>query len=467
MTFEQPTLRKHDAWQHQAEAYHRHKGQPASMIALEMGCGKSKVFIDLVLNEGWENILVLCPLSVRGVWRREFERHWPKDVQDLDVLVLEKGTAKQKAAQLRAFAASMSTVRVVVVNYESAWQPALAEALLAFGFSCVGCDESQRIKAPNGKASKFCAKLGAKAPRRMALSGTPLPHSPLDAYGQYRFLDPSIFGSSYTRFRARYAITDRMFPSLVRKWINQDDFQEKFHSIAHVCKAADVLDLPEVIHDTRMVELSPRTKKIYRDLEKDFVAQVDAGIVTIGNALTKLIRLQQVTSGFVCGTNDFEEQFTEELDPDKEKLLAELLEDITRPAVVFCRFRHDLGVVERVAGLLGRQYGELSGRRRDLTPHSEMLPETQVMGVQIQAGGVGVDLTRACYGIYYSLGYSLGEYLQSLARLHRPGQTQCVRFYHLVAKGTCDEAVYKALEKREEVVESVMRNLGGNYASAA
>jgi hypothetical protein len=80
---------------------------------------------------------------------------------------------------------------------------------------------------------------------------------------------------------------------------------------------------------------------------------------------------------------------------------------------------------------------------------------------------VGIDLSRAAYAFYYSLGFSLGDYEQSLARLRRPGQTRCVRYYHLVAPGTVDEQVYAALRERRSVIEAVLRNLSPRKESVA
>ena len=85
-----------------------------------------------------------------------------------------------------------------------------------------------------------------------------------------------------------------------------------------------------------------------------------------------------------------------------------------------------------------------------------MPEDVQVMGVQIQSGGVGIDLTRAHIAIYYSMGYSLGDYVQSLARLHRPGQDHPVAFFHLVASNTVDQQVYSALQSRQNVVAEIL-----------
>jgi SNF2 family DNA or RNA helicase len=87
--------------------------------------------------------------------------------------------------------------------------------------------------------------------------------------------------------------------------------------------------------------------------------------------------------------------------------------------------------------------------------------EAPVLAVQIDSGGVGVDLTRARYAIYYSLGFSLGSYEQSLARIHRPGQTRPVEYIHLVAEGTVDEKVMAALARRADVVNTVLHEMKG------
>ena len=85
--------------------------------------------------------------------------------------------------------------------------------------------------------------------------------------------------------------------------------------------------------------------------------------------------------------------------------------------------------------------------------------QTDVVIVQQQAGGLGIDLTRSSVAVYYSISHSLGDYEQSLARLHRPGQKHCVRYFHLVAIDTIDEAVYEALEDKRDVVESILARL--------
>jgi len=148
-------------------------------------------------------------------------------------------------------------------------------------------------------------------------------------------------------------------------------------------------------------------------------------------------------------------------------VLADRLEDLapTEPVVVFCRFRSDLSDVAAVARELGREYAEVSGERKDL--ERWQAGDATILGVQIQSGGLGIDCSRAAFAFYYSLGFSLGDYEQSLARLRRPGQTRCVRYYHLVCQGTVDERVYAALQERRNVIDAVLQNLSSRQEAVA
>lgn len=452
----QPRLRKGDAWEHQAAGYGFAKNKAGAMLAMGMGTGKSKVAVDLLVNRHARSILILCPVSVMGVWTREFEKHAPGWA---NVYLADKGSATRKVANMildQEACRRLNRPFVCVVNYETARQPAFARWALSQQWDAVIADESHRAKGHNTATGKFLGSLYSKANFRLCLTGTPMPHSPLDLFSQFRFLDPGIFGTSFHRFRDRYARTNPMFASKVEEWLNQDELQERMKLLAfHV--GAEVLDLPPVMHEFRRCELSDEAQRIYTNLEEDLIADIGSGVVTASNALVRLLRLQQITSGFAVD----EDERDHIIDLAKERLLVDLLEDLpTRePVVVFCRFKFDLDRVRDAAKKTGRRYGEVSGREKCLTEHATIPEGIDLLGVQIQSGGVGVDFTRAAYAIYYSIGFSLGDYDQSLARLHRPGQTRTTHYYHLMATGTVDQIVYAALEHRRNVVEAVLEGL--------
>ncbi len=453
MSSEQPPVRVFDAWKMQLGAYHFAMNNPGVMLPLLMGRGKSKAAVDVVINRDDRRVLIVCPKTVLGVWRREFARH---GCEDHIMVILDKGTVKKRSEQLnQALSRPPSGKRlIVVINYDAYWREPIANMIMMGRWDNVILDESHRIKSATGKASRFAGRLARLVPHRTCLTGTPLPHSPLDAFGQYRFLDPSVFGTSYTLFRSTFAICDKMFPSKVLSWINQDEFSKKFYSIAYHPLPEDDIDLPSVRHEMRTCELPPGARRIYDDMETDFIAQVRTGVTTAANALVKLLRLQQISSGHTKTEDDK----IVDIHDEKSEVLLDLLKDLPKdePFIVFCRFRRDLDAVKKVAEKLNKRYGEISGRRKDVTEMAEMPDDIDLMAVQMQSGGVGINLSRACYAAYYSIGFSLGDFDQTAARLHRAEQTRPVIFYHILANKTIDHAVYGALKKRRQVIEAVL-----------
>lgn len=321
-----------------------------------------------------------------------------------------------------------------------------------------------RAKSPGGRFSMYLSKLGKMAKKRLALSGTPIPHSPLDSYGQWRFLDPAIYGTNYTRFRSRFAIMGGFGNYQVVGWQNRDEYKRRYDLICYSVKSSDVQDLPETQHISIPVELSDAEMNLYRQLNRELVAEVQAGTVTVANALTKLLRLSQITGGNV-GTDQKELQ---QVGTSKRDALDDLVESVPseEPVVVFTRFVADIDAVKIVAKNHERRCYEITGHAKELEQWLSEIEACKVAGgrampiiaVNIQSGGLGIDLTAAHICVYFSLGYSLGDYTQSLKRTHRPGQTRRVLYYHLLASGTVDDEIMRALENKQDVIEAMIGN---------
>jgi len=417
-------------WQHQLDAAKWAASLDAAMLAMDMGTGKSITSL-LALGCG-----------------------------PLHPVLLVTGATATRAKRLKAEAMRHSGRGLcAIVNTDSVWRGELAKTISGVKWDAIIVDESHRIKSPSGRASRWLWKLAQAQPqaKRLCLTGTPIPHSPLDFFGQFRFLRPELFGPSYVAYRRRYADCDQRFPSKVKKWLRQDELAERTDPYIWRVNIDDVLDLPVAIHEVLPVTLSGKAARFYRDLERDMTAEIESGTVTVSNALTKLMRLQQATGGYART----DESGTVLIDgmPSKVAVLEDRLGDLSavEPVVVFCRFRTDLNEVAAMARRLGRTYAELSGEANDLATWQE--GNATIIGVQIQSGGAGIDLSRSAYCFYFSLGFSLGDYEQSLARLRRPGQTRCVRYYHLVTEDTVDEQVYAALRERRSVVDAVLAKL--------
>lgn len=455
-------------WKHQREALDFIAGKPGAMLALDMGCGKTLTAIEHIRRTGARRILVIAPLSVVDhVWPDQVTRHAGKWL-DLAVLGQNRKSTPDKiqAAQAAIARANGNRALAVVVNYETTLRPEFRKWAMQQPWDMLILDESHRVKAPEGKMSQWISQLAKRIPRRLGLTGTPMPHSPIDLFSQYRILDPQVFGPSFHRFRDAYAVTAAIpvtgrngQTTEVRKIVgakNLDQLSEKFHSIAYEVRAEDVLDLPPVNRVHYRVRLSPRAQAVYAQLAEHFIAELENGaLIHAPNALAKLLRLQQITSGFAPSGN--EGGPATQVDDAKSRAAAEILDSLPpdEPIVIFARFLHDLDVCKQAARDGGHDAWELSGRTRELREWNE---NGGALAVQIQAGGVGLDLTKARYCIFYSLGYSLGDYLQAQARLHRPGQAGTVHQIHLIAAGTVDEKVMKSLEKREDVVMAILES---------
>lgn len=443
-------------WLHQKRGFHflmslYQSGKSGAMLAFDMGAGKTLTTIGFAGAAGFRRVLVGAPRSAVSNWTREFALHsaleWEYARLNQEVGSVADKLVEAQAALARAEQSGKPLV--VAVNYESMVRDPLAEWLLSQQWDLLVLDESHKLKAPDGQRAQFMARLAHRARFRLGLTGTPMPHSPLDIWAQMRIIDPSLFGERFFAFRRRYALLDEYNkPSGYR---HLDELHRRFYTRALRVTKAEALDLPAETHQRVAVFLSPKALRHYRELMEELQTEIEQQSINASNVLVKLLRIQQITSGFLPT-----EKGALRIDHAKEEALEDLLEGLSgEPVVVFGRFRHDLDVVHAVCQRLGCTSGELSGER-DQWEAFQFDKAFDVLAVQIQAGGVGINLTRAAYAIYYSMGFSLGDYLQSLARIHRPGQTRPVTYYHLVASGTIDEQVYAALQARQDLVEAAL-----------
>jgi len=443
-------------WPHQQAALDTAAQYEAFGLFLDMGAGKSRIAVDLADRWDCNRVLLICPKGVLSVWPEEVVR-WSR--RPWYVVAPDQRDSKGKAAALANHATQAFQQRRplwAILNYESAWRPVLAATLRSIEWDLCVLDESHRIKSPGGKASKFFGHLGRRMPRRLALTGTPMPNSPLDVYAQFRFLAPWVFGTRFEDFRARYAIMGGFENREVIRWVNQGELSEKIASLSVQVRTRDVLDLPPEVDQERYAVLEPKAKRVYRDLHKEFIAGTAAGIVTVSNALTKLLRLHQIAS---AGLLQYDDGTHEVISRAKRMLLRDTLRDLPpgEPLVVFCLFRHSIQLVLEELARAGRSAAELSGTHHQLAEWQSGMYNALV--VQIKAGSEGISMTRARYVLYYDLTFDLGAYLQSRARIMRPGQQHAVTYLHLLTKGTVDTKIHRALRDKRAVVDAILDEL--------
>ena len=375
-----------------------------------------------------------------------------------------------------------TALQVLVVNYESAWR--LEKELAKWQPDMIVCDEGHKIKTHNIAASKALHRLGAKAKYRLLLTGTVITNKPIDVFSQYKFADPSVYGNSFYLFRNRYfdMVGYGNYTPVMKKSM-EAEFTDKLHSIAFRATKAECLDLPEFTDIIQRVELEPAALRTYRQLVKDSYAELAEGSVTVTNVLTRLLRLSQLTGGFVgndedasteqvstakldalsdlidsCGLADFSNRQDQSLRDSETQRVSALAED-NRKLVVIARFIPEIHAIGKLLTKKGIRYAQISGEVKDRSAQIEAFqndPDVKVFVGQIATAGLGITLTAASTMVFYSLDYSMSNYEQTRARIHRVGQKHPCTYIHLVAKGTVDEKVLKALQDKANLAKALV-----------
>ena len=435
-------------------------------LLFEMGCGKTLTAIAIMgalyLQRRITRVLVVAPSSVCSVWPHDLAAFaaFPYEAR---VLLGEKKQRLEALRSLTAYPNTANRLLIAVINYEATHREGIFEALESYAAGLVICDESQRIKNPKAAQSRAVQILGDRAAYRLILSGTPVQNSAIDLYSQYRFLDPSVFGANFYAFRNRYCQMGGYGGHEVVGFRHMDELVRKEHAIALRVTKAECLDLPAQTFVRRYVELEPAARRLYDQIARASCAELESGgRVTAPIVLTRLLRLMQLTGGFVQpdGSDCAQQAGSAKLDA-----LADILEDYVQEAgqklVVFARFRPEIAAICRLLEGRGIRYGRIDGevpmdQRGAVVEEFQNDPAVKVFVAQIQTAGLGITLHAASAAVFYSLDFNYANYAQALARIHRIGQDRPVTYIHLLAGQTVDERVLDALERKEDLARTIV-----------
>jgi len=437
-------------------------------LFMEMGTGKTKVAIDWAgigyRNSGINRVLVICPISVMGVWERQIREHLPffARVRRLD------GGTPERAKSIRFMIKSQQpTQDWMIINYEGIWRgngrDSIEDLLERWSPDLVICDEAHRLKSNSARQSKVAARIGRQASQRLVLTGTPITKSPLDVFGEFRFLDDGIFGSNWYRFKNHYGVWGGFGNYQLRGYKHLSELIQNVRDNTFRIKKVQAIDLPEKVSVTVPVTLGQKAMDLYRKMAKQMIIEIEDTHATAAIVLTKILRLSQITSGFV---KDIEGQIRV-FDNSKLNACTDLLEDILdsgQKVVIFVRFRND---IERLQEAIHKKFkivplilsGSVPHKQRDSLIEKFHEDKTaKIFIAQIQAGSLGISLTAASVAIFYSLDYSYANYVQAQDRLHRIGQTSKVTYYHLVVPRTIDSLTLQILKEKGNIAEAIVHD---------
>lgn len=397
-------------------------------------------------------MLIIAPLSILGVWDEEFVK-FADYSYSLSILT---GSNEKKTYTLQHMTGPQ--LQIIVVNYESAWR--LEKELLSWDADLIIADEGHKIKTHNISASKTLHRLGAKARYRLLLTGTVITNKALDVFSQYKFINPTIFGTSFYTFRNRYFdMVGYGNHTPVLKQSMESDLIQRLHLIAFRATKAECLDLPETTEIIRYVELEANTIRIYKDLVEDSYAELGKGEITVTNVLTRLLRLSQLTGGFI---GDDEGNRIQKISDAKLAVLEDIIDGAQQEdqkLVIIARFVPELDAICKMLEKKGIQHSLIMGgvkNREDQVSKFQKDPNVTVFVGQIATAGLGITLTAASTMVFYSLDYSMSNFEQTKARIHRVGQKYNCTYIYLIAKRTVDVKVLKALREKAVLAKTLV-----------
>ena len=424
--------------------------------ALFLDCGLGKTVI--TLTAVWEllldyfeirKVLVVAPLRVaRDTWKGELEK-WEHLSGMAMSLVLGSETERRAALRRQA--------EIYVINREN------VEWLIEnhrWDFDMVVIDELSSFKSHRTKRFKALKKVRPMVKRIVGLTGTPAPNGLIDLWAEIGLLD---MGQRLGRFiggyRERFFVPDKRSRERVFSYKPRDGAEEAIYRlIADICismRAADFLEMPGCVYNRVEVVLDAKEEKLYRQLERDMLLPFADGDIDAVNAAALSGKLVQMANGAVYDENGNVRLIHER----KLEALEELVEAANgKPVLVAYWYRHDLERIKKRVGAVELDTAEdMEKWNAGEIPVAVIHPASAGHGLNLQAGGSTL--------IWFGLTWSLELYQQTNARLWRQGQKEMVVVHHLVAKGTLDEKVMAALEKKDcgqaALVEAVKARIGG------
>lgn len=441
---------------HEYQEYAKEFVVKQNVSALFLDCGLGKTVITLTAI--WEllldyfevrKVLIIAPCRVcRDTWPSELQK-WEhlKGIEMSAVL----GSERERVAALNRRA------NVYVINREN------VEWLVGhcrWDFDMVVIDELSSFKSHKAKRFKALKRVRPMVRRIVGLTGTPVPNGLIDLWAEIGLLD---MGQRLGRFiggyRERFFVPDKRSREMIFSYKPRQGAEEAIYElISDICismKATDYLEMPECIYNRVEVTMNQKERKLYQQLERDMLIPFEEGDIDAVNAAGLSNKLMQMANGAVYDENGA----VKHIHDRKLEALEDLVEAANgKPVLIAYWYKHDLERIKKYVGAVELDTAEdMKKWNAGEIPVAVIHPASAGHGLNLQAGGSTL--------IWFGLTWSLELYQQMNARLWRQGQKETVVIHHLTAKGTLDERVMEALEKKDcgqsALVDAVKARIGG------
>ena len=491
---------------HQLEGLRLSNGREFFAYLMEQGTGKTwTTLADAERAYAAGTIDALCVIAPKGVHTNWTRREIPEHLScEWTGGAYESGAGKRARAALENALfrvrdeGEVPPLRVLTINIDALLGDEGFTLVTRF-INATRCmlvvDESSDIKNPDAARTKRIMRLKPRTVMRRILNGTPITNSPGDAFAQFEFLEDGLLGTtSYRAFYAeytdlipmndqrlkaegnwgmaqrlqrnpklKYAQVPRRDESGAPMYRNLDKLQGLVKKHSYRVLKKECLDLPEKIYQTIFFEMEPAQRRAYESVQEDARLEFDDETITF-SPLAVLTKMQQVTSGFVMVEG---EPVMLPNSPGAKVRLAALMravEHANGKMIIWAKFREELAQI--AAALTEAEisfveyHGGVKRDMREIAVDEFQRGEARVFLGQPRAGGIGLTLTAAETMIYYSNDFNLRTRLQSEDRAHRIGTKVNVVYIDLVATGTIDESIARALQRKTAVAQQILGDTG-------
>ena len=456
---------KTEPFEHQRKTFYLSRDQKVFALLMEQGTGKTKVVIDnsayLYSKGEISALVVIAPNGVHRNWIREVDTHLP-DWCEHQITYYRSGMNKKEIEAFESVRSSKDCLKIFTFNVEAFTSPKAVhwmEKILLSNDVMLVVDESTRIKTPGAKRTKLITKFGKQVKYKRILTGTPITKNAADVYAQFKFLDTQILGyDSFYSFRNQYCVMGGFEQRQIIAYKNLDELSRNVEGHSFRVLKKDCLDLPPKIYQRHFVEMSERQKKMYNTMKKGFIAELEGNVIEAPEAITRLLRLQQI----LCGWFPTENERVQPIDEKNPRIeaLEDVLEGIESKVIIWARFRADIRAIERLLGDLAVSYhGGVDSDARELAiERFQKDPAIRYFIGTPQAGGTGLTLTAAEYAIYYSNSFDLEQRLQSEDRCHRIGTKNNVTYIDIECQKSIDSKIIKALRDKKNIADIITKD---------
>ena len=429
---------------------------PACCLMLDMGLGKTII----TLTALWEllldrfevgRVLIIAPKRVAA-------RTWPQEIEKWDHLKgITYSVVMGDAGQRRS--ALMKQAFVYIVNRENVvW---LVENGY-FHFDMVVIDELSSFKSYQSKRFKALRKVRGKVKRIVGLTGTP--GNLMDLWAEIGLIDMGErLGRFITRYRENFFLPDKRNQMVIFSYKPKPGAEEEIYDrISDICvsmKAKDYLRMPDLIVSNVEVQMDEGERKKYEQLKADLILPMEGGDIDAASAVGLSNKLLQMANGACYDENGK----VKVIHDRKLDALEDLIEAANgKPILIAYWFKHDRErLLKRFQAVPIDRAEDIDRWNRGEVPVAIIHPASAGHGLNLQAGGNHL--------VWFGLTWSLELYQQCCARLYRQGQEHTVTIQHIMTRGTIDEDVLAALEKKdcnqEAIMAAVKARIGGNVES--